>query len=206
MQPPLFFCKMTFPHCKPTKGRGIICGISEQQKPKGMEKMSEKKETTDTKTIIPSFSIYHPNPKGTGTAMAVRMSPARLNVAGYLQIELAKQQTVGDADRKVFPTFNWKERIIVRINPIEAAEIVRCMRGMTESIRDGLGFAHKTDGRSSKITFVHIVEPKPCYQLKVISETIAGVDKEIAAYIYPAEAAALEMAIEASMGKLCFGG
>ena len=80
------------------------------------------------------------------------------------------------------------------------------MRGMTESIRDGLGFVHKTDGRSSKIMFVHVVEPKPCYQFKVISETIAGVDKEIAAYIYPAEAAALEMAIEASMGKLCFGG
>ena len=155
--------------------------------------------------LIPSFSIYHPNAKGTGSAMAVRLSPARLNQAGYVQIELAVQQTVGDAERKVFPTFNWKGRIIVRITPIEAAEVVRCLRGMTESIRDGAGFSHKTDGRASKITLVHVVEPKPCFQLKVTSETIAGVDKEVAIYLYSAEAMALECALSSAMGRLCFG-
>ena len=175
--------------------------------------MKEENENSETKkprkipnqNMIPSFGIYHPNAKGTGSAMSVRLTPAKLAQSGNVQIELAKQMTVGDADRKVFPTFNWKDRIIVRINPIEVAEIVRCLRGMTESIRDGAGFAHKTDGRASKITMVHVVEPKPCYQLKVISETIAGVDREVSIYIYSAEATALECALSASMGRLCFG-
>lgn len=175
--------------------------------------MKEENENSETKkprkipnqNLIPAFGIYHPNAKGNGSAMSVRLMPAKLTQSGYVQIELAKQMTVGDVDRKVFPTFNWKDRIIVRINPIEVAEIVRCLRGMTESIRDGAGFAHKTDGRASKITMVHVVEPKPCYQLKVISETIAGVDREVAIYIFSAEATALECALSASMGRLCFG-
>lgn len=172
--------------------------------------MNENKEKKDyggkpANNLLPSFGIYHPNAKGNGSAMSVRVSAAKLNQAGYVQIELAKQQTVGDAERNVYPTFNWRDRIIVRINPVEVAEVVRCLRGMTESIRDGAGFFHKTDGRAAKITMVHVVEPKPCYQLKVVSETIAGVDREAAIYIHPAEAMALECALVASMGRLCFG-
>lgn len=175
--------------------------------------MKENKETKGNKTsvkfqnqnLLPSFSIYHPNQKGNGAAMAVRLSPAKLSAQGYVQIELARQQTIGDSERKVFPTFNWKDRIIVRLQPVEVADVIRCLKGFTENIHDGAGFAHKTDGRASKITFVHVVEPRPCYQLKVMSETIAGDDKEVTIYMNPAEAAALEYALSASMGILCFG-
>lgn len=184
-----------------------MCGVKDNKKGKSMSENNEEKVTKKTaaQNLLPSFGLYHPNPKGNGSAMCIKLSPAKLNVAGYVQMELARQQTVGDAERKVFPTFNWKERIIVRINPVEAAEVVRCLRGMTESIRDGAGFSHKTDGRASKITLVHMVEPRPCYQLKVMSETIAGEEKEVAIYIHSAEAMALECAISSSMGRLCFG-
>ena len=139
-----------------------------------------REETKKETNLQPAFQIYHTNPKGTGSAVGFRLFPATLKGGGYVQMEIAKQQTVGDVERKVFPTFNWKERIIVRLNPIEVAEIVRCIKGMTESIRDGAGFVHKSDGGESKITFVHVVEPKPCYQLKVMHETLAGVDREVA--------------------------
>lgn len=172
--------------------------------------MTDNKETTKgrkpaNQNLLPSFSMYHPNNRGNGSAIAVRLSPARLSEAGYVQIELARQQTVGDMERKVYPTFNWKERIIVRLQPMEVAEVVRCLRGMTESIRDGAGFAHRTDGRASKITLVHVVEPHPCYQLKVMSETIAGDDKEVSIYLSAEEATTLELALVASMGLICFG-
>lgn len=175
-----------------------------------MEEIKESKESKvavkfQNQNLLPSFSLYHPTGKGNGSAMAVRLSPAKLTAPGYVQIELAKQQTVGDAARKVFPTFNWKERIIVRLQAVEVAEIIRCLKGITESIRDGAGFSHKTDGRAAKITLVHLVEPRHCFQLNVMSETIAGDDKEVAMYIYPAEAATLEYALESSMGLLCFG-
>lgn len=167
------------------------------------EAKAAKKPTNQN--LLPAFGVYHPNMHGNGSAMSARLSPAKLNQPGYVQIELARQLTVGDAERKVFPTFNWKDRIIVRLNPVETAEVVRCLRGMTESIRDGAGFSHKTDGRASKITMTHIVEPRPCFQLKVMSETIAGEEKEVVVYLYSAEAMALECALSASMGRLCFG-
>lgn len=183
-----------------------MCGVKDN-KGQPMKDNNEAKQVKNTtnQNLLPAFGLYHPNSKGNGSAMSVRMSPAKLNQPGYVQLELAKQQTVGDAERKVFPTFNWKDRIIVRINAVEAAEVVRCLRGMTESIRDGAGFAHKTDGRASKITMVHMVEPKPCYQLKVMSETISGEEKEVVIHIHNAEATALECALSASMGRLCFG-
>ena len=164
-----------------------------------------KEETKRETNLQPAFQFYHPNPKGNGSAVGFRLFPATLRSGGYVQMELAKQQTVGDVERKVFPTFNWKERIIVRLNPTEVAEIVRCLRGIVESIHDGAGFAHRSDGGESKITLVHVVEPRPCYQLKVMHETLAGVDREVAFYLYPAEAQALEMALSSNMGLLCFG-
>lgn len=155
--------------------------------------------------VRPSFQLYHPNSKGNGSAIGIRVVPASLKVQGCVQLEIARQMTVGNVEQKVYPTFNWKDRIIVRLTPVEVAEVCRCIRGITSSIRNGAGFAHKTDGGASKITLIHVVEPKECFQLKVMHETIAGVDREVSFYIYPAEAFAIEAGLSAAMGALCFG-
>lgn len=157
-------------------------------------------------TIRPAFTLYHANGKGTGSAIAFRITAATPQQPGFVQIEIARQQTVGDIERRVFPTFDWKGRIIARLTPLEIGEVIGVFRGVAESVRDGAGFLHKTDGRSSKITLVHMVEPRASYQLKVAQDTIAGEDKEVAIYITPQEAFTLEVGLSASMGKLCFGG
>ena len=141
--------------------------------------MGEKEDAkTRRPAMLPTFSVYHPNSKGNGSAVAIRISPATIKAAGYVQVEVARQQTVGDLERRVYPTFNWKERIITRLTPVEAGEVVMCLRGMTESVRGGSGFQHRTDGGASKTTLVHVVQPRPCHQLKVEHETIAGTDRE----------------------------
>lgn len=155
--------------------------------------------------VRPSFQLYHPNSKGNGSAIGIRVVPASLKVQGCVQLEIARQMTVGNVEQKVFPTFNWKDRIIVRLTPVEVAEVCRCIRGVTHSIRDGAGFVHRTDGGVSKVTLVHVVEPRESFQLKVTHETIAGVDREVSFYIYPAEAFAIEAGLFAAMGALCYG-
>ena len=156
-------------------------------------------------SIRPSFTLYHDNAKGTGAALALRVIPAEVNQSGYVQIEIARQQTVGDLERRVYPTFNWKDRLLARLTPHEVGEVIQVFRGMKENIRDGAGFIHRTDGRSSKITLVHVVEPRPCYQMKVFQDTIEGEDREVTIYIGMDEAFTLEMGLSASMGRLCFG-
>ena len=172
----------------------------ERNEPKGRGRTKWKKQD-----LLTSYGIYHPNHRGDGSAMCVKMSPAKLSVPGYVQIELAKQQTVGDSERKVFPTFNWRERIIIRLTPIEVGEVIRCLRGMTESVRDGAGFSHRTDGRAAKITMSRMTDPRPCHVLKVMSETIAGVEKEVEIRLYDAESTSFECALSSSMGRLWFG-
>ena len=171
--------------------------------------MSDKTEKGEFKkgkpSIVPAFSVYHPNHKGNGTAAAFRINPATIKASGFVQLEMAQQLTVGDSDRRVYPTFNWKSRIITRLTPVETAEIVMCLRGVTESIRDGNGFQHRSDGGSSRITLTHMVQPKSCYQLKVSHETIAGTDRETAIYFTPAETYALAEGLAGSMARLCFG-
>jgi len=165
--------------------------------------MEDKKPKKNV--IRPAFTLYHPNPRGTGSAIAFRVVEATPQQAGFVQIEFARQQTIGDVERRVFPTFDWKGRIIARLNPMEVGEMLRVLRGMEESIRNGNGFQHRTDACTSKITIAHIVESSPCYQMKVFQETIAGEDREITIYITPAEAFTLEAGLSASMGRLCFG-
>lgn len=167
------------------------------------ETTSEEKQKKST--IRPSFTLYHSNGKGTGSALALRIVPAMVNQAGYVQLEIAKQQTVGDLERRVYPTFNWKDRIIARLTPLEVGEVIEVFRGIKTCVRDGEGFTHRTDGRSSKIRLTHMVEPRQCYQMQVFQDTIEGEDKELTIYISPSEAFTLEMGLSASMGRLCFG-
>lgn len=157
-------------------------------------------------TIRPAFTLYHGNQKGTGSALALRVFPSMVNQPGYVQLEIARQQTVGDFERRVFPTFNWKERIMTRLTPLEVGEIIEVFRGMKTCVRDGEGFSHRTDGRSSKINLIHVVEPRNCFQMQVFQDTIEGEDKELTIYLSPSEAFTLEMGLSASMGRLCFGG
>ena len=164
-----------------------------------------RRKIANAGNVRPAFQLYHPNSKGNGSAIGIRVVPASLSVLGCVQLEIARQMTVGNVEQKVFPTFNWKDRIIVRLTPVEVAEMCRCLRGITPSIREGAGFSHRTDGGASKVTLVHVVEPKECFQLKVMHETIAGVDREVSFYIYPAEAFAIEAGLFNAMGALCFG-
>ncbi|MBO6031673.1 MAG: hypothetical protein J6Q22_09390 [Prevotella sp.] len=165
------------------------------------------KDKTETKksSIRPAFTIYHPNSKGNGSAVAFRTYPATVKASGFLQIEISRQQTVGDSERRVFPTFDWKGRIIARLTPLEVGEVVGVLKGTDVSVRDGEGFRHRTDGGATRIALAQVVEPKPSYHLKLSHETLANEDREISIWITPEEAYTLGMGLAASMGRLCFG-
>lgn len=169
--------------------------------------MEEKKKPAKERAILPTFSIYHGNPENTGTAMTVRMQPATLRQGGFVQFEIANQATAGvqTEEGRVYPTFDWDKRVAFRLNPVEVAEMVRCLRGMTESVRDGAGYIHKGQKGSAKILFAHAVEPRPHFNLKAYTLKADGAERTIGIDVYPAEAMALEMALSGSFGRLCFG-
>lgn len=156
-------------------------------------------------SIRPAFTIYHANGKGNGSAVAFRVYPATAGQSGFVQVELAMQQTVGDEDRRVYPTFDWKGRILVRLTPIEVGEMLMVLRGASKGIRNGAGFRHQTDGRISHIRFDHLVEPKDVYCLEVSQETIAGEERKVSIELTLSEANAIAAGMSSSMGKLCFG-
>ena len=83
--------------------------------------------------------------------------------------------------------------------------MVRCLRGMTESVRDGAGYIHKGQKGSAKILFAHAVEPRPHFNLNAYTLKADGAERTIGIDVYPAEAMALEMALSGSFGRLCFG-
>lgn len=173
--------------------------------------MSEEKKKTVNRAVVPSVTIYHPNSRGKGSALAVRMIPAALGAVGYVQLEMARQRTVGD--EKTFPTFNWGERIAVKLSPVETGEVLMCLRGITESLRDGAGFMHKGEGTSSKMTLAHMVDhvegdmviPRPCYRLQLWRHAEGAEANDCWICLTVEEAFTIETALTGAMPRLCFG-
>ena len=71
--------------------------------------------------------FYHPNMKNTGCAIQFSVEPATPDRDGSVFFSIAKQKTVGNAgsqgpDR--FASFDWVNKITVKLNFLEVAEIL----------------------------------------------------------------------------------
>lgn len=156
--------------------------------------------------IHPALNVYHGNAKNTGSAMAIRVSPAELNQSGYVQIEMARQKTAVGMGDSGYPTFDWKNRAILRLNPFEVCEVIRCIRGISESINDGNGIIHKSDRSHTKFTFAHADNMNPCFAAKVWQKMLLEDEvREVSVILTANEADTIEMALSAELGRICFG-
>ena len=168
----------------------------------------EAKNKNEGTPILPSIKIYHPTADGKGSALTIRLLPATLSTAGYVQLELANQSEVADEAQKTFHRFDWKNRYIVKLNPFETSEVLQVLRREKKSIRDGEGIVRKSREEGNKIVKVKFGNNeglKPGYSLKI------GVSKEGAGFTVKSielsnvEAMALEGALYNSLGRLFFG-
>ena len=155
----------------------------------------------------PCYSCFHPNAKGTGGAVQFELHPAHDYVEGSVFAIFASQKTVGSTEngRRVMPTFDWENRITVRLSINEVAQLLEVFRGYRERLCDGNGLFHRTPKANTIITFEHRVEPVPGYVFGVSRKTAEGNLKRISLMLSMAESIVLTEALAGGMIYMAFG-
>jgi len=170
---------------------------------------------TTKKTMIPNegyrpqFAIYHPNGKGTGCALKMELHPAHGDVDGCIMMCLAQQKTVGDmrGPTRTFPTFDWENRICVKLDFADLCKFLQVFRGECESIEDGKGLYHRSMRYTTRIVFRHLIDPVQGYSLEVYRDTVGRPDESRMAHIVlnSWESLGVGISFENSIGLICFG-
>ena len=93
--------------------------------------------------------FYHPNGKGTGSALQLELHPAHEDTEGSVFLTMAPQRTIGmrTADDTVHPTFDWRNAVCLKLDLMDLAQILQVMRGVQESLADGKGLFHRSSNR-----------------------------------------------------------
>lgn len=105
----------------------------------------------------PSLAFFHPNPKGTGSAVKFELKPALANQEGAIMVTGMNQQTIGDlrGQTPVYPKFNWDDRIVVKLGFTDLSKMLEVLRGVRESLNDGNGICHTVLGCNTRICLTH---------------------------------------------------
>jgi len=152
-------------------------------------------------------TYYRANAKGTGAAVKFELHPAHEDTAGSIFVTMARQKTVGSMQNgaKVFPTFDWKGAIVLKLDRADLSQILQVLRGMQESVNGEKGLFHQGARGRSLIQFRHQIEPFPGYWFSV-NKTYQSGEQQKASYFFDmSEAFTLMLALERSMLYVCFG-
>ena len=171
--------------------------------------MNNENNTTRPETRYrPCLTFYHANAKGTGAAVQFELHPAHDDHDGSIMMRIANQASVGDtrSATPVYPRFDWKNAIPVKLDFSDLCKMLQVFRGETESIGEGKGLYHRTSRAQTKIQLCHRLEPVPGYSLEVYRVPNSG-ENETRSYIMlrPEEALGLSEAIAGSMSVISFG-
>ena len=158
------------------------------------------------------ISIYHPNQKCTGSAFQVEVSGPKVDennqpIEGRVFFYFAPQRTVGAIEngKRIPPTFNWGDKVIIRLTIFEVAQIIEVFRGVKEKLVDGSGLFHRTSKGSATLTLEHQKDPYEGYWLNITKNPVEGESQKIGIFITPTEAFTLGMALYGAMPKIAFG-
>ena len=154
----------------------------------------------------PTLTMYHPNGKGTGSAIRLELHPAD-DTDGSIMATIATQLTTGNCmgSMPIYPRFDWEGAITVKLDFTDISKMLQVFRGECESLEDGRGLFHNSTRGTTKIMLRHIVEPINGYMLEVYRKTSNSEDSNARIFLSPYEALGLATAIESSMGVICFG-
>lgn len=143
--------------------------------------------------IRPTWTMYHPNGKGTGSALRLELHPAHDNADGRIIATLAPQKTVGmsNGTERTLPTFDWEKAIRLKLDYLDLTEILQVLRGYCESIADGKGLFHRTTTANMVIKFEHRIEPVCGYMLDVVRPPNGGEIERVSFFMRQTEALAL---------------
>jgi len=169
--------------------------------------MNETTETPKTFELRPCYTCCHPNPNGTGSTVRFELHPAHDTVEGSVFVTFAAQKTVGPYEngRRILPTFDWVNRVTVRLSLNEVAQMLEVFRGYREKICDGNGLFHRTEKANTIITLEHRLEPTPAYVLGVSRKDVTGTLNRISVFLSMTETIVLTEALASGMLYMAFG-
>lgn len=157
----------------------------------------------------PNFAIYHPNGKGMGCALRMNLHPAHDRRDGCIMLELANQRTIGDrrAATPTFPTFDWENRLAVKLGFSDLCKMLQVLRNENETLEEGKGLFHRSARYATRIVLRHLTEPIQGYSFEIYRNSANKSDADRSARIIftPWEALGIALAIEDSIGVVCFG-
>lgn len=153
------------------------------------------------------YTIYHPNAKGTGSALS--LSPHIANAMdreeGHIILGIALQTSTGnEVDGKpTFPRFAWDKQITVRLDPVDVMEIIRVIKGEQETINDGKGLWSRRDKCAVEVR--HLIAPVPHFALTFTTTEQNGGKTTCGINLTPPEAETICLALTYAMGPMVFG-
>ena len=157
---------------------------------------------------LPCLRLYHPNGKGTGCAMVMKLRPANATQDGFIVVSFANQMTVGNptGDNPTFQKFDWENEVDVVLDFNDLCAILQVLRGETESIREGRGIFHKYNECCQKIQMRHLIDPVCGYSFDVLETSANGSDeKRVRMLLSSAESLGIYESIAGSMYLIAFG-
>ena len=157
---------------------------------------------------LPCLRLYHPNGKGTGCAMVMKLRPADATQDGFIVVSFANQMTVGNphGDNPTFPKFDWENCVDVVLDFNDLCAILQVLRGETESVREGRGIFHKYKECCQKIQMRHLIDPVCGYSFDVLETSANGSDeKRMHMLLSRAESLGICESIAGSMYLVAFG-
>ena len=145
-------------------------------------------------------TIYHPNGKGTGSALRLELRPADGDIEGYIEFRIAPQLGLTTVH-----AFDWPNAISARLYMTDLAHVMNVLRGCEESICDGKGLYCLTISYSMIVKFEHRIEPVPGYLLEFFKRPHDGEERRVRFFFSRTEAVALSLLIEQSLVYVVFG-
>ena len=158
----------------------------------------------------PRLSYYHPNGKNTGSALQLELHPAHDSVGGSIFVSIAPQKTVGvrgegGGSPQAFPSFDWKNKLSVKLDISDLVQMLSVFRGIQESIADGKGLFHRSASAVTAIHLEHKIEPMPGYAFDIWRKPSSGEARRVGFFFTTAEAFGLATAVEQVLGVIAFG-
>lgn len=163
-----------------------------------------KRHITERKKEMQKFTIYHPNAKGTGSALSLTPCIAGLG-EGHIILGIAKQTSTGNEveGKPTFPRFAWDEQIKVRLDPMDIMEIIRVFKGEQEAINDGKGLWCRRNKCALDVR--HLIDPVPCYQFTVKNVAENGATATRGISLSYTEGETICIALTYALGPIVFG-
>ncbi len=152
--------------------------------------------------------IYHPSASGTGTAMQLepRFSNADSDRYNCFFLEMAPQKTASRQEdgKRVHATFDWKERLTVKLDFTDICELLVVLEGRGEKAGGSRNGLYHQNGASNTIISCQKSEKAGCLLGLSRQDTATGETRRLNMLLSEAEATGLRTIFQGSLFFLAF--